>query len=327
MKKKDTALLIGGTVTGMALVVNGLAFACIREHFIRRAHRVKPGRIESVDEMHADYLRRKALGWIKEQNCRELKLETMDGLLLKAKYVHNSEAKRAEGEPVNIVLLSHGYGGADHKDMLVFTEFYREQGYDMLVIDQRAHGKSGGSAITFGALEKEDVSGWVGVLNDMWNGNCRILLHGWGMGAAASYLAAAAGLPTQVKGIVYDSGYAVAESEFLHFAVRNMHLPKTLMWYIIQFMKPWCRILCDFNMRAASPLFVSGRMRLPIFFVHGGADSTVPLWMGRRLYKATDRTPYRNMLVVPEAEHTYGYIYDHPKYEEGILKLMDACMG
>jgi len=327
MKKRDTALLIGGTVTGMALVTNLLALGCIREHFVRRVKEEKPGKIESVDEMHIDYLRRKNLAWIKKQYAERMQIRSRDGLNLRAEYIHNSEAVREENEPVNIVLLSHGYGGSGYKDMLIFTDFYRKQGFDMLLVDQRSHGKSDGSAITFGALEKGDIVLWIRELIDKYNGNCRIILHGWSMGAATCYLAAAQGLPSQVKGIVFDCGYGVAEAQFFHVAKNTIALPKTLLWYILQFMKPLCRILCGFDMKDSSPLFVSRSMKLPIFFVHGDADSCVPAWMGRRLYDATDRATYRDMLVVPKADHTYSYIYDKAGYEEGILRLFENCLN
>lgn len=326
MKKFDTALLIGGTVTGMGIVMNLLALGCIRENFVRKTPKVKPGEIESVDEMHIDYLRRKRLAWVKEQHVEHMQIKSKDGLKLRGEYIYASECDRKEDEPVNIVLMSHGFRGSGYKDMLLFADYYRKQGYDMLLIDQRSHGKSEGSAITFGALEKGDIALWTRELIDKYDGNCRILLHGWSMGAAICYLAAANGLPPQVKGIVYDCGYSVAEAQFLHFAQKFMSFPKVLLWYVLQFMKPWCRILCGFDMKAASPLFVAHNMKLPIFFVHGGIDSIVPAWMGRRLYEATDRTSYRDMLVVPDAEHTYSYMYDKAGYEDGISKLIEKCM-
>ena len=326
MRKRESALLIGGTLTGMGVVANVLALGCIYQNFVRRAPKVNPGTIESVDEMHIDYLRRKALSWIHDQEAENLEIRSFDGLTLKGVYIHNSEAVRKDGDPINLVILSHGYGGSGYKDMLLFTDFYRRQGYDIIIIDQRSHGKSEGSVITFGALEKDDIAEWVRLAIEKCGGNCKIILHGWSMGAAACYLAAAMGLPSQVKGIVYDCGYSVAEGEFFHIAKSSINLPKTLLWYVLQFMKPWCKFLCGFDMKDASPLFVSRKMRLPIFFVHGTKDSCVPIWMGHRLYEATYKTPYRDFLNVVGADHTYSYIHNKEGYEKGILRLMDACM-
>lgn len=326
MKKKDTALLVGGTLTGMCVVLNVLALECIRKNFVRKSPKVYPGKIESVDEMHMDYLRRKNIAFIKNRRIENLEIKSRDGLVLFGQYIYSNSSQN-ENEPTNIVILSHGYGGNGYKDMVIFTEFYSKMGYDVLLIDQRAHGKSEGTAITFGAHESDDIILWARTMVEKHAGNCKMLIHGWSMGAAGAYLAAAKGLPTQVKGIVYDCGYSVAEAQFMHFAKRTIPLPNTLIWYVLQFMKPWCKILCDFNMKDSSPLFVSRSMRLPIFFVHGAEDSCVPMWMGRRLYEATDRTAYRDMLIVPETEHTYCYIHAKDAYEDGILKLIEKCMN
>lgn len=326
MKRKDTALLVGGTLTGMGVVMNVLALGFIKENFTRRAPKIKPGKIESIDEMHIDYLRRKNSKWLKMQKKDSIVIRSHDGLKLKGEYFHNSETDREKDEPVDIVLFIHGYGGTGYKDMLIFTDYYRKKGYDMMLIDQRSHGKSEGSAITFGALEKEDISRWVNYLVKKFNGNCRIILHGWSMGAATAYLAAANGLPKQVKGIVYDCGYSVAETQFLHVAKQIAILPTAMLWYIIQFMKPWCKFLCGFSMSDSSPLLVSHKMHLPIFFVHGDKDSCVPVSMGKIMYEATYESAYRDLLIVPDADHTYSYIHGKSEYELGLDKLLNACM-
>ncbi len=326
MKKKDVGMLVGGTVLGMSTVMTGAAWTLIRGYFTRRKpHEPNPGQIETVDDMHMDYLRRKAISAIKAQDTEEISITSREGLHLHGHYVHNLEAGRLPGDPVNVVILSHGYGGTGYKDLAVFSDFYIKQGYDILIIDQRTHGRSDGRYITFGAREQDDMALWVEKVIQIAGSDCRILLHGWSMGAATVYLAAAHHPAPQVRGVVFDCGYAVSEAQLLHAAQDFSKLPKALLWYVLQFLKPLCTIMCDFNISDAAPLFVSSGMRLPIFFVHGDQDSVVPLWMGRRLFRATTHAPYRDMLIVPGAEHTYSYCLDKKGYEEGLLELMKQC--
>lgn len=328
MKKEETAKLIGGTLTGMGIVLNVLALGAIKENFFRHCPKAaKPGKIDSVDEMHMDYLRRKSLSWMNSQEKEDLEIRSQDGLLLKGEYIHNGDAVRGEDEPVKLVVFSHGYMGTGLKDLSIFADFYRKQGFDVMLIDQRSHGDSEGDFITFGAKEKDDMTRWIRLAIDKAGANCQIILHGWSMGAAVVYLAAAQGLPPQVKGLVYDCGYSVAEAEFLHTAKQIFPLPKALLWYVLQMMKPWCKLVFGFDMKDASPLFVAKDMKLPVFFVHGGVDSCVPLWMGRRLYETTDRTAYRDMLIVSEADHTFSYIRDKNGYEAGLKKLLKNCIA
>lgn len=326
MRKRDTAMLVGGTLTGMGIVMNCLAVEAIRENFFRRSPRtVKAGKIESVDEMHRDYLKRKGKKWIKSQKREAIEIVSRDGYLLQGEYIHNTTAKREEGDPVDVVVLSHGYGSTGYNDLLIFADFYGRQGFDILLIDQRVHGKSEGTIITFGAKEQDDMIRWIRKAVNIAGENSRILLHGWSMGAAIVYLAAANGVPAQVKGLVYDCGYSAIEAQFLHTSLKASPFPMELHYYVIQFMKPWCRLMAGFDMKEASPLFVARNMNLPVLFVHGEADKVVPSWMGKRLCAATNKTPYRDFLAVKDAGHTDCYLRDKALYEKKILKLWKAC--
>ncbi len=326
MKKKDVGMLLGGTAIGMSAVMTGAAWTLIRRYFTRRKpHKLNPGQIETVDDMHMDYLRRKSISAIQRQDIEEIDITSRDGLILHGHYVHNLEADRQSGVPLNVVILSHGYGGTGYKDLSVFSDFYIKEGYDILIIDQRTHGRSDGRYITFGAREHDDMKLWADKVVQMAGQDCRILLHGWSMGAATVYLAAADHPAPQVKGVVFDCGYAVSEAQLLNEAQEVSKLPKVILWYVLQFLKPLCVVFCAFSLNEAAPLFVASDMRLPIFFVHGDADSVVPYWMGRRLYRATTHAPYRDMLTVPGAEHTFSYVSDKKGYEEGLLELMKQC--
>lgn len=326
MRKRDTAMLVGGTLTGMGIVMNCLALEEIRRNFLRKSPKiVKAGQIESVDEMHLDYLRRKGKKWIKSQKRETLEIVSRDGYLLQGEYIHNISADRSGGKPTDVVILSHGYGGTGYNDLLIFADFYGRAGFDILLIDQRAHGKSEGNMITFGAREQDDMTRWIRAAIEIAGDDSRILLHGWSMGAAIVYLAAANGLPSQVKGIVYDCGYNAAEAEFFHIAKQTMPLPPAILYYIIKFMNPWCRVIGGFDMKESSPILAAKNMRLPILFVHGEGDDIVPAWMGKQLCRATTKTRYRDFLLVKGADHTYSYLHDKAEYEKRILKLWKAC--
>jgi len=222
-------------------------------------------------------------------------------------------------------LMFHGYKSHAIRDFSGGLPDGVKAGMNVLVVDQRAHGKSEGSMITFGAKEQDDMTRWIRTAIDIAGDNSRILLHGWSMGAAVVYLAAANGLPSQVKGVIYDCGYGAVEAQFLHTSQKITHFPITLLYFMIQFMKPWCRILGGFDMKEASPLFVARNMTLPILFVHGAQDSVVPVWMGKKLCAATTKAGYRDFLLVQDADHTDSYLRDKANYEKKIIKLWKAC--
>ncbi len=327
MKKRDIGILIGGTTLGMSTVLAGGALHLVNKKFRRQKPKEpKPGSIECVNKMHADYLQRKSFARIKAQDTEGIDITSRDGLLLHASYVHNLEAQREENDPVDVVIFSHGYGGSGYKDLAMFADYYINKGFDLLIIDQRTHGRSEGEFITFGAREYMDISDWTNKVVDIAGNDCRILLHGWSMGAVSIYLAAAHGIAPQVKGLIFDCGYAIAEAQMFRTAKDYSMVPPCVLWYTLQYLKPLCRLICGFDLKDAAPLFVARDMTLPILFVHGAKDELIPLSSGRRLYEATNRTHYRKMLIVPDAGHTYSYVCDKPGYEAAIDDLIEYAM-
>lgn len=70
-----------------------------------------------------------------------------DGTKLAARYYHVQD-----GVPLQIQF--HGYRGTALRDFCGGNKLARESGQNTLVVDQRAHGRSGGTTITFGIQER-----------------------------------------------------------------------------------------------------------------------------------------------------------------------------
>ena len=64
---------------------------------------------------------------------------------------------------------------------------YREKA-TLLLVDQRACGKSEGKYITFGAKEKYDILLWIKFINERYYGKKTIYIHGTSMGAATTLM-------------------------------------------------------------------------------------------------------------------------------------------
>lgn len=64
-------------------------------------------------------------------------------------------------ESLKIILCAHGYRTNSLKDFAGVARWLHENNCDLLTIDQRGCGKSGGEYITFGAREKYDVLDWL----------------------------------------------------------------------------------------------------------------------------------------------------------------------
>ena len=79
----------------------------------------------------------------------EAEIASFDGLRLRARLC-DVEA----GKP--LLLLFHGWRSSAARDFGCVLEFYRAQGFGLVLVDQRAHSESGGKAISFGVHERRD---------------------------------------------------------------------------------------------------------------------------------------------------------------------------
>jgi fermentation-respiration switch protein FrsA (DUF1100 family) len=107
----------------------------------------------------------------------------------------------AEGHRGVIVLL-HGVRG-NRSQMADRARFLHRAGYAVLLFDSRAHGESGGDAITFGHLESEDARAAVTLARSLARGE-RVGAIGVSLGGAAILLA---NPPLDVDAMVLESVY------------------------------------------------------------------------------------------------------------------------
>ena len=80
-------------------------------------------------------------------------IRARDGMVLAGRYYHVRD-----GAPLQIQF--HGYRGGAVRDFCGGNKLARESGQNTLLVDQRAHGNSGGSTITFGIRERWDCLSW-----------------------------------------------------------------------------------------------------------------------------------------------------------------------
>lgn len=176
----------------------------------------------------------------------------------------------ADGAGDKTVLLCHGYKSCGEFDFSqVFFE-YRKRGFNILMIDQRAHAKSGGYC-SLGINESFDVLSWCRWLEMRFGTGCPITLHGVSMGAF-SVLAASANsnLPKNVIRVVAESAYDSALTVFTTSAVRTLGFLGKIFVAPVNMM---CRLFAGFDMRDLSLVRLAPRVKIPVMLVTSQNDS------------------------------------------------------
>lgn len=260
---------------------------------------------------------KKAKEWLRSQKYTEVEIHSsVDDTKLNALYFPREGAKR-------MVLCVHGYRGKAIGDMAGIDKWFLENGCELLLIEQRCCGNSGGKYITFGAREKYDVLDWVDFLEERNRKSMPIYLYGVSMGAATISCAAGLTLPPNVRGLIADCGYTSM------LDITSICLKK---WYrlpafpLMQSFDRRCEYRAHFRMAEADAEKSLRNCRIPSLFVHGTQDAFVPPSHAVRNYRACG-SDQKNLLWVDGAGHATAFYEDPASYTAAVEKLFSTCEG
>lgn len=268
----------------------------------------------------ADYLprMRKSAQWIDSQPCEELTTTSYDGLQLYARFfpAYPEEPQRRGKKTV---LLFHGYRAFAHSDFCGSMPLLHQWGYDLLLVDQRSHGKSEGEYIGFGALERFDVLRWCQVMNERLGTQQPMVLAGLSMGAATVLMAAGLQLPQNVCGVLADCGFTSPYDILCSVTKNKYHLSPALLVPAVEL---FSRSLAGYSLKDASTLDAMTHCKVPVLFIHGEADNFVPSWMTQAAYEAC---PTRKQLfTVPGAGHALSFFKDETGYVQAMKTFLES---
>jgi len=172
--------------------------------------------------------------------------------------------------------MMHGYRGSAIRDFCGGAKLARALGHGVLLIDERAHGKSGGRTIGFGVTERWDCLSWTEEVRRRL-GDVKVILSGVSMGAATVLMASELPLPETVVGVVADCPFSSPE-EIIAVVAGRMGLPVRIAMPVIRLS---ARLLGGFNLREADAVRAVRSLKVPVLLIHGEDDRFVPCDMSR----------------------------------------------
>jgi fermentation-respiration switch protein FrsA (DUF1100 family) len=222
----------------------------------------------------------------------------------------------AEQPTTRTVVLVHGHR-SDASMMGAFGDFYRQQGFNVFIADARGHGMSGGNYIGFGYLEQADYLGWLNRIVSTVGNGAQILLHGVSMGGSTVLmLAGNKQLPAQVKAVIDDCGFTTATAEISHQLAKESGLPA---FPVVNIASLESKLFAGYWFDDADALGAAARTKLPVFVIHGDADTYNPTSMGQQIYAAAGGP--KQLWLVPGADHTQSFFLHRTEYEQRVQEF------
>ena len=244
----------------------------------------------------------------RELPFEEISVEAGDGLTLRA------ELLRGSGTGVTVMFF-HGYKSEPACDFAAMYDFYRSQGHDLIYVHMRAHGKSDGEYIGFGALDRYDVVRWTDRAAELFPDN-DIYLHGMSMGAASVLQSMDLELNKNVRGLIADCGYSDLSTVFRNLVGKLYHLP-VMFVDVFEYVN---LLKAGYDFKEASSVRSVSAARIPLVYICGDSDRYVPKDMAMQIYNAC-KSPKR-LLLVPGAGHAASYMCAKDEYEALITELI-----
>ncbi len=240
---------------------------------------------------------------------KEVEIVAHDGIKLVGHWKHSSDSRR-------VIIAFHGWRSAWSKDFCGISKFFEDENCDVLYIEQRAHGDSGGEYIGFGLLERFDCVSWINYVNSVNEKNLPIYLTGISMGASTVLMASGSNLGKNVKGIIADSGFT-SPKEILKYVTRtNFKIPLLFRQNLVD---EFCKSKINFASDEYSTLTSMEKGSIPVLFIHGEKDTFVPIEMTYENYEVCKAE--KMLFIVPEATHGLCYVYDKDGYEQKVKEF------
>ena len=258
---------------------------------------------------------REGMSWIESMPQTTLTTLSHDGLKLYATLIEQKEPKAT-------LLMFHGYRSAGMNDFSCAAKFYYSLGFNLLIVDQRAHGRSEGKYIGFGATERFDCQTWANLIYERYGKELPMLITGISMGGATVLMASSLDLPENLVAIISDSAFTSPADILAHVIRKSYHINPSI---IMPFMNMWSRSLAKYSFDEVSTEDTLKKAKVPILFIHGLDDDFVPCDMSKRSFEAC--VSDKRAIFVEKAGHGESYLIDNKLCEstlkDFILPLLD----
>lgn len=222
------------------------------------------------------------------------------------------------------VLAFHGVadnrmGVLDHSLLLL------RGGYNVVLMDSRAHGANEESIATYGWLERKDAHAIVTSLIETERAVAPVHIFALGESMGAGIALQSAGADSRIEAVVAEASFASLREASYDYAGLQKYplLGKTLFapgaWMMIY----RGQSMAGFPAGEVSPVKAVASRAFPVLLICDGDDTTLPCRHTEKIYAAAIGP--KQMWVVPKAFHTGALGYQPEEFNRRVLAFLRSC--
>ena len=221
---------------------------------------------------------------------QDVSFQSRDDLTLRGWFIPANSSVRGT------IIFCHGHAGSMDPDT-VYAPWLNKAGFNVLMFDFRAHGRSEGDRVSLGYFERLDLLGAIDYLQS--RGITEVGVMGFSMGGAVG-LATAAENET-IRAVISDGGFARMESAVLGWGLER-GLPRWLALLIARLIITATGWRLGVRLSDADPIqWVAQIAPRAVLFIHGDRDPFITIADVEALYAKSGEP--KMLWRVAEAQH------------------------
>lgn len=219
----------------------------------------------------------------------------------------------------NTIILVHWHE-SNHVAMYPIAEIFLDQGWNVVLYDQRAHGKNTANTVTFGYLESLDLRDVVDFTYQKSNGSM-IGALGQSMGAATiGYYLGTEHSSQYLNFAVIDSAFSGMHEEiYWEISKAKVPLPSKALTNLGS---EFCKFIYGYRYSDVNIVKQIGASSIPTLVMHSKKDNKCSYYMGEELYASIPHLNKR-LITFESSEHLFSFWDEKRRYIDEVRLFID----
>ena len=306
--KKKKKLSVLATIVSMILLFVGILTMITGLRVYKRTFKVKPYEIEK------SYEHEKRMQMLSEFEHQTFLIESN-----RNKYNIETLHIKSKIETNKLIILIHGIK-SNYYDLLPLAFRYLNDGYTVMLYNQRQSGLTGGKTSTFGLYEKFDLEEVATVARRIYRDG-KIGVHGFSMGAATAIMQSELNEKSNlVDFYILDAPFHTMISA-VELAVHRGAGTKMPPKYVTFSGDAFLRLRNRISYKDIAPIAAIHHSTRPILLIHGEKDNITCPNGSRQLFAAIHHEK-RRLEIFHEEAHCTAHSSDEAEYFERVYQFI-----